>query len=100
MKSSQGKVEFFLSFIKNVRRFFLPSFCFFLAVSQVLYSTITTSAENGENTIVEEGVVFIEDDSSWDDYYIGGEGSLSTSDRIIGENSMKITTVERGNYNG
>ncbi len=48
----------------------------------------------------ESTVTYIAEDTAWDDYYIGGEGSVSVDLKAVGENSVKITTLERSVYNG
>jgi hypothetical protein len=42
----------------------------------------------------------IADNAAWDDYYVGGEGALVTNDYVTPANSVRITTLERYNYNG
>jgi peptidoglycan/xylan/chitin deacetylase (PgdA/CDA1 family) len=44
--------------------------------------------------------IYVAEDTAWDDYYIGGEGSVSVDDKIVGNSSVKITTVQRSVYNG
>jgi peptidoglycan/xylan/chitin deacetylase (PgdA/CDA1 family) len=58
------------------------------------YSAVSSSGGG------ETGKVLIADDTAWDDYRIGGEGSVSTDDKIVGESSVKVTTVQRSVYNG
>ncbi len=44
--------------------------------------------------------VLVADDTAWDDYFIGGEGSVSTTDKVVGESSVKVSTVQRSVNNG
>jgi peptidoglycan/xylan/chitin deacetylase (PgdA/CDA1 family) len=42
----------------------------------------------------------IQDDTAWDNYYDGNEGSIVTTDKVVGANSVKISTQQRGAING
>lgn len=56
---------------------------------------------NSFNKLVTAKTKYIDDgNSAWDDYYIGGEGSLDTTDFVTGTGSVKITTQTRSAYNG